>query len=61
MELETQEEEPFNLPRTVHKLKRFFSNDVQSTAGVKPALERMERDMYNEVKAGDVPSRGRQL
>ena len=58
--METQEE-PFNLPRTVHQLKRFFSNDVQSTAGFKPALEQMEVEAYGQVKAGDVPSRVRQL
>ena len=60
VELETQEE-PFNLTRTVHQLKRFFSNDVQSTAGFKPALEQMEVEAYGQVKAGDVPSRVRAL
>ena len=57
----TQTKKPFDLPRTVHKLKRFFSNDVQSIAGFKPALEQMEVETYGAVKTGALHVRVRSL
>jgi len=57
----TKKKKPFDLPRTVHKLKRFFSNDVQSIAGFKPALEQMEVETYGAVKTGALHVRVRSL
>jgi len=54
-------EEPLNLPGTVHKLKPFFSAEVQSIAGFKPALEQMEVETYGAVKTGALHLRVRSL
>ena len=52
--------EPFDLPSTVQKLKLYFPS-AASTAGVKPALEQMEREIYGEVKVGALNVRVRAL
>ena len=51
---------PFDLPTTVQKLKLYFPS-AASTAGVKPALEQMEREIYGEVKVGALNVRVRAL
>ena len=40
---------------------RLFANDVQSTAGFKPALEQMEVEAYGAVKMGALDLRVRSL